>query len=124
MTTDSRLPSLDLYSRIANALANDPALEAALLHDFEGTLADRFNAVMKVPSRLVRTKSGYRLSMNGHEFEINKPSPNGELNDTELELVSGGGLWDDPNICGGGPVEGRKKDTGWYKYDHSGQRVS
>lgn len=124
MTTDSRLSSLDLYSRIADALTNDPSLEAALLNDFEATLAERFNAVMKVPSQLVRTEDGYRLSMNGHDFAINKPAPNGELNDTELELVSGGGLWDDPNICGEGPVEGRKKDVGWYKYDHSGQRVS
>lgn len=125
MTDGARLSSADLYARIGDALLIDPTLEEALLNDFEGTLAERFQAVLKVPGKLVRTDEGYRLSVNGYDFDIGKPSPNGELSDAELELVSAGALFtDDPRICGGGPVEGKPLDHTVYKYDHSNQRVS
>lgn len=93
-----RINAADLYSLIADAVAGDPAFEEALLADFDAAVATRFGIEMPKPARLVRTASGFRLSYDGHDYDLGDPrtAAKGELNDAELELVSAGGDWDCP----------------------------
>lgn len=83
----------DLYAKIVDGVVADPAIEAALLDDFNGTVAKRFGVTLPSPGKLVRNDSGFRLSYAGQDFDLGDPrnAKPGELNDAELELVSGGG---------------------------------
>lgn len=95
---DQVLTAANLYARIATEFVSDPALEQALLADFQGTVADRFHATFPKPIALSRTATGFCLTYDGQSFDLGDPrnAAKGELNDAELELVSGGGGPDCP----------------------------
>jgi hypothetical protein len=93
MSNAASITVADLYTRIAEAFVADPALEQALLADFDGTVAARFGVAMPKPAKLTRVGSGFRLSYDGQDYDLGEPraAAKGELNDAELELVSAGG---------------------------------
>lgn len=93
MSEQTTITASDLYARIVDGVVADPAMEAALLADFNGTVATRFGVALPSPGRLTRSESGFLLSYGGQDFDLGDPrnAKPGELNDAELELVSGGG---------------------------------
>jgi hypothetical protein len=92
MSTQNTVSASDLYRQISDAFLADPMMEAALLEDFDGTVARRFGVVLPKSGRLVRAGSGFRLSYDGRDYDLGDPRTmkQGELNDAELELVSAG----------------------------------
>ena len=93
----SPISPADLYVRVAGAAVADPSMLTALLEDFEGTVAERIGVVLPKPATLVRIGSGFRLTYDGKDYDLGDPrnAIKGELNDAELELVSGGGNCDE-----------------------------
>ena len=93
MTGQTTITALDLYTRIAAAVVSNPELELALLADFDGTVSRHFGVTLPKPATLVRAQGGFRLTYDGESYDLGDPrhAKPGELNDAELELVSGGG---------------------------------
>ena len=106
MTLQPAISATDLYKTIVDAVSSDPALEALLLDDFDGTVARRFGVAIPKPGRLVRAGSGFRLSFDGKDYDLGDPRQvaKGELNDMELELVSAGSDYNCPISQPGGSV--------------------
>jgi hypothetical protein len=106
MTTQTSMSAGDLYQQVAAAFLADPAIEASLLVDFDGTIEKRFGVAMPKSGRLVRVGSGFRLTYDGKDYDLGDPrtAAKGELNDAELELVSAGDAAQD---CA--------RQTGWDK---------
>jgi hypothetical protein len=96
MTREMTVTASDLYNRVVEAFVSDPSLEAALLADVGATVSERFGIALPKPATLVRSGSGFRLSYDGQDYDLGDPrqQTKGELNDAELELVSGGGNCD------------------------------
>lgn len=96
MPEQTTMTASDLYSRIAAAFVSDPALEQDLLADLPGAVRQHFGVTLPKPAGLARTSDGFRLTYDGEEYDIGDPrtAAKGELNDAELELVSGGGNCD------------------------------
>lgn len=96
MTEQTTMTASDLYAQIATAFVSNPALEQDLLTDFHGAVARHFGVSMPKPGTLARTADGFRLTYDGHDYDLGDPrtAAHGELNDAELELVSGGGNCD------------------------------
>lgn len=92
MTHQPAITASDLYAKIVDGVVADPTIEAALLDDFNGTVAERFGVTLPSPGKLVRNDAGFRLSYAGQDFDLGDPrqAKPGELNDAELELVSAG----------------------------------
>ena len=98
MTEQTTITASDLYAQIATAFVSNPALEQDLLTDFHGAVARHFGVTMPKPGKLVRAADGFRLTYDGHDYDLGDPrnAAKDELNDAELELVSAGGDWDCP----------------------------
>lgn len=103
MTEPSSLTAADLYARIATAFVAEPALEQDLLADLPDAVRRHFGVKLPKPAALARTSDGFVLTYDGQDYDLGDPrtAAKGELNDAELELVSGGGR--DP--CPNGGVE-------------------
>lgn len=97
MTTHGTISAADLYAQIVDTVVAEPDLEHGLLADFDGTVARRFGVKLQKPGRLSRSDTGYRLTYDGKDYDLGDPrkAAKGELNDAELELVSGGGAKED-----------------------------
>lgn len=93
MSNQTTISAADVYAHIKSAFIADPGIEAALLKDFEGTVAERFGVDLPAPGKLVRNGAGFRLTYDGKDYDLADPrtAASGELNDAELELVAGGG---------------------------------
>lgn len=96
MTEQTTLTASDLYARIATAFVSDPGIAQALLADFHGAVARHFGVTLPKPAALARTADGFCLTYDGQDYDLGDPrhAAKGELNDAELELVSGGGNCD------------------------------
>lgn len=92
MTGQTTMTASDLYTRIAATLVSNPELETALLADFDGAVSSHFGVMLPKPATLARTTDGFRLTYDGRTYDLGDPrhAKPGELNDAELELVSGG----------------------------------
>lgn len=92
MSSATTMTPADLYARIMDAFIADPTIESALLQDFKATVADRFGVDLPASGKLVRNGAGFRLTYAGKDYDLDDPrhAAPGELNDVELELVSGG----------------------------------
>lgn len=93
MTAQTNITASDLYTRIATAVVSNPELESALLADFDGAVSRHFGVKLPKPATLARTTDGFLLTYDGKTYDLGDPrnAKPGELNDAELELVSGGG---------------------------------
>lgn len=98
MTSDIPMTASDLYQRIVDTFIADPGMEAALLADVEATVMTRFGIALPKPASLAKTSDGFVLTYDGHDYDLGDPrtAKKGELNDAELELVSGGNNADCP----------------------------
>ena len=110
MSNQNHINAADLYTRIADAFVAEPAFEQALLTDFDGAIAARFGIEMPKSGTLSRIGSGFRLTYDGKDYDLGDPrnATKGELNDAELELVSGGGA-DCPEQNSGGTPSRRSE---------------
>lgn len=93
MSNATTISPADLYAQIKNAFIADPGIEAALLKNFEATIAERFGVDLPASGKLVRNGAGFRLTYDGKDYDLADPrvAASGELDDAELELVAGGG---------------------------------
>ena len=92
MSNAMTISPADVYAQIKSAFIADPGIEAALLKDFEGTVAERFGVDLPASGKLVRSGAGFRLTYDGKDYDLADPrnAASGELDDAELELVSAG----------------------------------